>query len=213
MRAEHRAAAAYELGVLDDAEEFETHLRGCPRCRELLAEFHPVSEALGEAVRLGYLPGGGSPGGGAPESGGSSGAGSPVSGGSSSAASPGSSRSAGAGSPMPGGPAGAGSPVSGGSSAVDPASGTIRQPAAGYPAPSGGAARHRKPGAFSRRRGMAAGAFLLLALGAIPVVARAARPATARTWFASAASIVSPAHVVAGTGRDLRDPPWRAGFQ
>ncbi|MGK3205619.1 hypothetical protein [Amycolatopsis sp. MEPSY49] len=182
MRAEHRAAAAYQLGVLDDAEEFETHLRGCPRCRDLLAELHPVAEALEAAVRLGYLPGGGSPGGGAPGSGGSPGAGFPALGGSS----------------------------TDGDLAPD---GTVRQPDAGYPAPSGGAARHRKAGGFSRRRGMAAGALLLLALGATSMVARAARPATARAWFATAASIVSPAQVVPGTGRDLRDPPWRAGFQ
>ncbi|MEV4149589.1 zf-HC2 domain-containing protein [Amycolatopsis sp. NPDC049691] len=178
MRAEHRAAAAYELGVLDDAEEFETHLRGCPRCRELLAEFHPVSEALEAAVRLGYLPGGGPPAGEAAASG--------------------------AGLPAMGGSAAGGDPASGGA---------VPRPEADYPAPSGGAARGRKPSVFSRRRGMAAGALLLLALGAASMAARAARPATARTWFASAASIVSPAQIVAGTGRDLRDPPCRAGFQ
>lgn len=155
MRAEHRAAAAYELGVLDDAEEFETHLRGCPRCRDLLTELHPVAEALEAAVRLGYLAG-------------------------------------------PGGPAPA-----------------RDRPAdrGGYPPPSDGAARGPKPGGVSGRRGMATGALVLLALGVAVTAARAARPATARAWFATAASIVSPAQVVAGTGRDLRDPPWRAGFQ
>ena len=158
MRAEHRAAAAYELGVLDDAEEFETHLRGCLRCRELLAEFHPVSEALEAAVRLGYLPGGGSPGDAAPAR-----------------ERPGADR--------------------------------------GHPPPGDGAARGAKPCGFSGRRGMATGALVLLALGVAVTAARAARPATARTWFASAASIVSPAQIVAGTGRDLRDPPRRAGFQ
>jgi hypothetical protein len=54
---------------------------------------------------------------------------------------------------------------------------------------------------------------LLLGLGVAVTVGCAARPATARTWFASAASIVSPAQVVAGTGHDLRDLPWSAGFQ
>ncbi len=157
MRAEHRAAAAYELGVLDDAEEFETHLRGCPRCRELLVELHPVAEALEAAVRLGYLPGGGSPGG--------------------------------------------------------PAATRERPADRGYPPPGDGAARGPEPGGFSGRRGMATGALVLLALGVAVTTARAARPATARAWFATAASIVSPAQVVAGTGRDLRDPPWRAGFQ
>ncbi|WP_372672161.1 anti-sigma factor family protein [Amycolatopsis kentuckyensis] len=220
MRAEHRTAAAYELGVLDDAEEFETHLRGCPRCRELLAELHPVTEALDAAVRLGYLPNSGGPAGGFPAPGEvpASGAGLPASGGSSAGEVP----ASGPGLPASGGSSagevptsGPGLPASGGSSAdSDPASGgAVPQPDTGYPAPSGGAARGRKPGVFSRRRGMAAGALLLLALGATSTVARAARPATARAWFATAASIVSPAQVVAGTGRDLRDPPWRAGFQ
>jgi hypothetical protein len=64
---------------------------------------------------------------------------------------------------------------------------------------------------FSDRRGPATGALLLLTLGLTVVCA--ARPTTSRTWFASAASIVSPAQVVAGTGHDLRDFPWSAGFQ
>ncbi|WP_329051723.1 hypothetical protein OG738_05395 [Amycolatopsis sp. NBC_01488] len=167
MRGKHRDSAAYELGVLDDAEEFETHLRDCARCRELLSGFHPVSAALEEAARLGYLPGGG---------------GSPDSGGPADAAPDGSTRQ------RPG--------------AADPS----------YPPPSVGAVR-RKPSGFSDRRGPATGALLLLALGVALTVVCAARPATARIWFASAASIVSPAQVVAGTGRDLRDLPWRAGFQ
>ncbi|SEF36200.1 hypothetical protein SAMN05421837_109357 [Amycolatopsis pretoriensis] len=178
MKGKHREAAAYELGVLDDAEEFETHLRGCARCRELLEGFHPVSEALEAAARLGYLPRGGPPAGGLPASGEA-----PDSGGS-------------------------GSPASDGSFA-----GTVRQPGPGYPAPSDGAARRRKPCSSSHRRGMATGALVLLALGVAVTAVRAARPATARTWFASAASIVSPAQVVAGTGHDLRDLPWSAGFQ
>lgn len=167
MKGKHREAAAYELGVLDDAEEFETHLRGCPRCRELLEGFHPVSEALEAAARLGYLPGSGSPG----------------------------------------GPAGAGDPAPAGSARER--TGADR----GYPPPGDGAAPGPKPGGFSGRRGMVTGALVLLALGAAVTAARAARPATARTWFASAASIVSPAQVVAGTGGDLRDLPWSAGFQ
>ncbi|GLY41799.1 hypothetical protein Amsp01_078220 [Amycolatopsis sp. NBRC 101858] len=222
MRSEHRDAAAYELGVLDDAEEFETHLAGCPRCRDLLTGFHPVSEALAEAARLGYLPVGGSPGGDPPISGESPGpgssAGSPASGGSDrdSLAVRGSAAgdSADHGSLTFRGSAGAGSPPLGGSPAADdPApGGSARQRSGaagpGYPPPSDGAARRRKPCVFSRRRGMAVGALLL----GVALV-HSARPAVARTWFASAASIVSPAQVVAGTGRDLRDLPWSAGFQ
>jgi len=52
----HRDAAAYGLGVLDNSGKFEEHLRGCARCRRIVAEFAPVSAALGRAVRLGYLP-------------------------------------------------------------------------------------------------------------------------------------------------------------
>lgn len=159
MRGKHRDAAAYELGVLDDPAEFETHLDDCPRCRDLLAGFHPVSAALEEAARLGYLPGGGPP--------------SPASG----------------GSPAFDGSAGSGDPAPGDS---------VRQPAVAdgsYPPPSAGAARGRKPCVFSGRRGPVTGALLLLALGVGVTVVRAARPATARTWSAAAASIGSPAQV------------------
>ncbi|MGW5743395.1 hypothetical protein [Amycolatopsis sp. NPDC003861] len=48
--------AAYGLGVHDDPEEFEAHLRNCARCRRRVAGFTPVAGALAEAVRLGYLP-------------------------------------------------------------------------------------------------------------------------------------------------------------
>lgn len=129
MTGKHRDAAAYELGVLDDPEEFETHLRDCPRCRDLLTGFTPVTGALAQAARLGYLP------------------------------------------------------------------------------PSEGAGRRRKPCVFSR-----GSALLLLALMAVTAVC-VLRPATGGVRFASAACIVSPARVVAGTGHDLRDPPWSAGFQ
>ncbi|WIY03301.1 hypothetical protein QRX60_05425 [Amycolatopsis mongoliensis] len=191
MRGRHRDAAAYELGVLDDPEEFETHLRDCPRCRDLLTGFHPVSAALGEAARLGYLPGGGSPGGGPPVAGGSADAGSPAS-----------------GPPAFGGSPAAGDPAPGGSARQRSG---VAVP--GYPPPSDGAARRRKPCVFTGRRGPAIGMLLLFALGVAVTIGCAARPATARTWFASAASIVSPAQVVAGTGHDLRDLPWSAGFQ
>lgn len=176
MRAKHREAAAYGLGVLDDPEEFETHLRDCPRCRELLAGFDPVSEALAEAARLGYLPGGGPPSGGSPASG------APVSVGSS--------------------PPGADAPVRGG-----PAE-------RGYPPRSNDPAAHRRnPCASGSGPDGDAGTFPPPGLGMALTALRSARPATARTWFAFAASIVSPAQVVAGTGGDLRDLPWRAGFQ
>src|SRR5437867_8501887 len=56
QKGKHRDAAAYGLGVLDNSGQFEEHLRGCARCRRLVAEFTPVSDALGRAVRLGYLP-------------------------------------------------------------------------------------------------------------------------------------------------------------
>ncbi|WP_103353301.1 zf-HC2 domain-containing protein [Amycolatopsis sp. CA-128772] len=56
MRGRHGDAAAYGLGVLDDPEEFEAHLRGCARCRGRVAGFTPVAGALAEAARLGYLP-------------------------------------------------------------------------------------------------------------------------------------------------------------
>ncbi|MEV7041323.1 hypothetical protein [Amycolatopsis sp. NPDC051061] len=228
MRGKHRDAAAYELGVLDDPEEFETHLDGCPRCRDLLTGLGPVTAALEEAARLGYLPGGGSPRGGPPVSGGSAGAGSPALGGSADHGSPASGGLAGAGLPVSGGSAGAGSPAFGGSAGAGsptsagaaehgsptlgrpPVSGSTADAGGSYPPPSDGAARRRKPCVFSDRRGPVIGALLL---GVAVTVVCAARPASARTWFASAASIVSPAQVVAGTGHDLRDLPWSAGFQ
>ena len=215
MRSEHRDAAAYELGVLDDAEEFETHLAGCPRCRDLLTGFHPVSAALAEAARLGYLPVGGSPGGGPPPSGESPGSGGPAG-----AGAPALGASAGAGAPplggSPGSPASGAPSAFGASSPGDPVPGGSarqRSGAAGpdYPPPSEGATRRRKPCVLTGRWGPAV--VLLLGLGVAVTVGCAARPATARTWFASAASIVSPAQVVAGTGHDLRDLPWSAGFQ
>ncbi|MEU7785866.1 MULTISPECIES: hypothetical protein [unclassified Amycolatopsis] len=67
MTGKHRDAAAHGLGVLDDPAEFETHLRGCARCRVRVTEFRSVGEALAEAVRLGYLPRGGAPAAGVPE--------------------------------------------------------------------------------------------------------------------------------------------------
>ena len=56
MRGRKGDAAAFGLGVHDDPEEFEAHLRGCARCRGRVAGFTPVAGALAEAVRLGYLP-------------------------------------------------------------------------------------------------------------------------------------------------------------
>ncbi|MEV7091238.1 hypothetical protein AB0M80_00205 [Amycolatopsis sp. NPDC051045] len=56
MRGRRGDAAAYELGVHDDPEEFETHLLGYARCRDRAAGLTPVAGALAEAVRLGYLP-------------------------------------------------------------------------------------------------------------------------------------------------------------
>jgi anti-sigma factor RsiW len=82
-----------------------------------------------------------------------------------------------------------------------------------YPPPGKGAARRRKSCAVRDRRGSAAGPLLLLVLGVAVTALSAARPATTRTRFASTASIVSPAQVVAGTGAKLRDLPWRAGFK
>lgn len=149
MRGKHRDAAAYELGVLDDPEAFEAHLRDCVRCRDLLDGFRPVTAALARAARLGYLPGEGGP-------------------------------------PSPGG---------------------------SYPPPDGGAARRRKACVFGSRRGSGAGTLLLLAFAVAVTAFCATRPATAGIRFASAACIVSPARLVAGTGHDLRDLPWSAGFQ
>jgi hypothetical protein len=189
MRARHTDAAAYGLGVLDDPAEFEAHLRGCARCRGLVDGFRPVTEALGQADRLGYL---------SPEDGGRpapAGVGYPP---------PGATRS---GHPLPGrpvrpggdSPARADHPAPGGESA--------------YPPPAGESVRDRKPGGFGRRRGAAAGPLLLLALGVAVTAPRAVGPAAGKIRFASAASIVSPAQVVAGTGRELRDLPWPTGFQ
>jgi hypothetical protein len=86
-------------------------------------------------------------------------------------------------------------------------------PAESYPPPGEGAARRRKSCAVRDRRGSAAGPLLLLVLGVAVTALSAGRPATARIRFASTASIVSPAQVVAGTGAKLRDLPWRAGFE
>ncbi|MEV6874044.1 hypothetical protein [Amycolatopsis sp. NPDC051128] len=87
-------------------------------------------------------------------------------------------------------------------------------PSESYPPPPGkGAVRRRKSCAVRGSRGSAAGPLLLLVLGMAVTALSAARPATTRTRFASTASIVSPAQVVAGTGAKLRDLPWRAGFK
>ncbi|WP_245193003.1 zf-HC2 domain-containing protein [Amycolatopsis alba] len=47
----HTDAAAYVLGVLDQAEAFafERHLRGCARCGRRVAEFTSVEDALARA--------------------------------------------------------------------------------------------------------------------------------------------------------------------
>ncbi|WP_410590660.1 hypothetical protein [Amycolatopsis sp. lyj-23] len=135
MRGRKGDAAAYGLGVHDDPEEFEAHLRGCARCRGRVAGFTPVAGALAEAVRLGYLP------------------------------------------------------------------------------PGDGAARRRKPAGPAALQGPAAGPLLLLALGVAAFTLCGARPATGKIRFASAASIVSPGQVVAGTGSGPRSLPWSAGFQ
>ncbi|KDN19430.1 hypothetical protein [Amycolatopsis rifamycinica] len=130
MRGRKGDAAAYGLGVHDDPEGFEAHLLGCARCRGRVAGFTPVTGALAEAVRLGYLPPG-----------------------------------------------------------------------------DGGAARRRKPA------GPSAGPLLLLAVGVAAMALCAHRPSTGKIRFASAASIVSPGQVVAGTGRAARSLPWSAAFQ
>ena len=83
----------------------------------------------------------------------------------------------------------------------------------GYLPPGDGAARRRKSAGSAALRGPATGPLLLLALG---VAARALcghRPAVGKSRFASAASIVSPGQVVAGTGNAPRYLPWPAGFQ
>ncbi|MGW4064419.1 hypothetical protein ACWEGE_39455 [Amycolatopsis sp. NPDC004747] len=83
----------------------------------------------------------------------------------------------------------------------------------GYLAPGDGAARRRKPAGAAGLRGPAAGPLLLLTLGVATMALCAARPAPGKIRFASAASIVSPGQVVAGTGRAPRCLPWSAGFQ
>ncbi|WP_410607896.1 hypothetical protein [Amycolatopsis sp. lyj-109] len=135
MRGRKGEAAAYGLGVHDDPEEFEAHLRGCARCQGRVDRFTPVTGALAEAVRLGYLP------------------------------------------------------------------------------PGDGAARRRKSAGSTALRGPVAGPLLLLALGVAAMALCAHRPAVGKVRFATAASIVSPGQVVAGTGRGPRSLPWSAGFQ
>jgi hypothetical protein len=83
----------------------------------------------------------------------------------------------------------------------------------GYLPPGDGAARRRKSAGAAALRGPAAGPLLLLALGAAAMALCAARQAPGTIRFASAASIVSPGQVVAGTGRAPRCLPWSAGFQ
>lgn len=61
----HHDVAAYALGVLADPAGFEGHLSGCARCRRELVSFTEVNGALRQAVRLGYLPPGDGPIGGA----------------------------------------------------------------------------------------------------------------------------------------------------
>jgi len=135
MRGRKGDTAAYGLGVHDDPEEFEAHLLGCARCRGRVAGFTPLTAALAEAVRLGYLP------------------------------------------------------------------------------PGDGAARRRKSAGSAALRGPATGPLLLLALGVAAMALCGHRPAVGKSRFASAASIVSPGQVVAGTGRGPRSLPWSAGFQ
>ena len=115
----------------------------------------------------------------------------------------------GPGGPGPGAFAEAGHPAPEG--LPDRAGATGGAAGSGYPAPADDAVRRRKPCVFTGRRGSAAGALLLLAVAVTAL--GAARPATGKIGSASAACIVSPAQVVAGTGCDLRDLPWSAGFQ
>ncbi|WP_410675126.1 hypothetical protein [Amycolatopsis sp. cmx-4-68] len=237
MRGRHTDAAAYGLGVLDEPAEFEAHLRGCARCRELLEGFRPVTEALGRADRLGYLspedggPGGrpgsrspedggpgGRPGSPSPEDGGPGGRpGSPSPEDGGPGGRPGSPSPEDGGRPAPAGePTGFGYPVPtrpGGESDSTTRDGRPAPGGAAYPPPAEESAQERKSGGFGRRRGAAAGPLLLLVLGVAVTAPRAVGPAVGKIRFASAASIVSPAQVVAGTGRELRDLPWPAGFQ
>lgn len=83
----------------------------------------------------------------------------------------------------------------------------------GYLPPDDGAARRRKPAGPAALRGPMAGPLLLLALGVAAMALCAHRPAVGKIRFATAASIVSPGQVVAGTGRGPRSLPWSAGFQ
>ncbi|WP_328701684.1 zf-HC2 domain-containing protein [Amycolatopsis pittospori] len=57
----HTDAAAYVLGVLDQAEAyaFEKHLKGCERCGRQVAEFTSVEDALAKADLRYLSPGGG----------------------------------------------------------------------------------------------------------------------------------------------------------
>ncbi|MET8999606.1 hypothetical protein [Amycolatopsis sp. Hca4] len=135
MKGRKGDAAAYGLGVHEDPEGFEAHLRGCARCRSRVAGFTPVTGALAEAVRLGYLP------------------------------------------------------------------------------PGEGSARRRKPAGPAALQGPTAGPLVLLALGVAAMALCAHRPSAGKIRVASAASIVSPGQVVAGTGRAPRSLPWSAGFQ
>ncbi|MEA5365667.1 hypothetical protein VA596_39505 [Amycolatopsis sp., V23-08] len=84
----------------------------------------------------------------------------------------------------------------------------------GYLPPGDGTAPRRKSCLFGGRRpGSATGTLLLVAL-AIGVTALCAPgPACGKDRSATAASMVSPAQVVAGTGAHLRDLPRSAGFQ
>ncbi|MDQ7809203.1 hypothetical protein Q5425_36230 [Amycolatopsis sp. A133] len=83
----------------------------------------------------------------------------------------------------------------------------------GYLPPGRGTAERRKPSGAGGRRRMGAGPLLLLVLGVAATALCTARPAAGKIRFASAASIVSPGQVVAGTGRAPRCLPWSAGFQ
>ncbi|WP_410623128.1 hypothetical protein [Amycolatopsis sp. cmx-8-4] len=84
----------------------------------------------------------------------------------------------------------------------------------GYLPPGDGTAPRRKSCRFGGRRpGSATGTLLLLALG-VGVTALCATGATfGKDGFATAASIVSPARFVAGTGAHLRVLPRSAGYR
>ncbi len=57
-REPHPDLAGYVLGVLDpaDAAAFETHLRGCPRCRAEASDLQPLTSALDQAAPAVDLP-------------------------------------------------------------------------------------------------------------------------------------------------------------